>query len=50
MYKQLFQQADTEKIGVVTGEQAVKFFEKTNLSPGVLGEVGHPSQRTVASK
>lgn len=38
----LFQQADTENIGVVTGEVAVKFFEKTRLDPHVLGEVSVP--------
>jgi len=35
----LFAAADTDKIGVVTGEVAVKFFEKTKLPPTVLGEV-----------
>lgn len=40
LFGQLFSAADTEKIGVVTGEVAVKFFEKTRLSPDVLGEVG----------
>lgn len=35
----LFRQADTEGIGVVTGEVAVKFFEKSRLEPRVLGEV-----------
>jgi epidermal growth factor receptor substrate 15 len=39
VFGQLFQQADTENIGVVTGEVAVKFFEKTRLEPRVLGEV-----------
>ncbi|KAK5256090.1 hypothetical protein LTR16_004035 [Cryomyces antarcticus] len=39
-FSQLFQQADTENIGVVTGEVAVKFFERTKLAPSVLGEVG----------
>ena len=39
VFGQLFRQADTEGIGVVTGEVAVKFFEKTNLEPRVLGEV-----------
>jgi epidermal growth factor receptor substrate 15 len=38
-FGQLFAAADTDKIGVVTGEVAVKFFEKTKLSPTVLGEV-----------
>lgn len=40
VYGQLFRQADTESVGVVTGEVAVKFFEKTRLDPRVLGEVG----------
>lgn len=39
MFGQLFRQADTENIGVVTGEVAVKFFEKTRLEPRILGEV-----------
>ena len=38
-FGQLFRQADTESIGVVTGEVAVKFFEKTRLEPRILGEV-----------
>ena len=41
-FGQLFSAADTDKIGVVTGEVAVKFFEKTKLSPAVLGEVSNP--------
>lgn len=40
MFGQLFRQADTDGLGVVTGEVAVKFFEKTRLEPRVLGEVG----------
>ena len=39
LFGQLFAAADSEKIGVVTGEVAVKFFEKTRLPPDVLGEV-----------
>jgi len=39
VFGQLFRQADTEGVGVVTGEVAVKFFEKTRLEPRVLGEV-----------
>ncbi|KAG6281760.1 hypothetical protein E4U48_006108 [Claviceps purpurea] len=39
VYGQLFRQADTESVGVVTGEVAVKFFEKTRLDPRVLGEI-----------
>ena len=38
-FGQLFTAADTDKIGVVTGEVAVKFFEKTKLPPATLGEV-----------
>ena len=40
LFGQLFFTADSDKIGVVTGEVAVKFFEKTKLAPDVLGEVG----------
>lgn len=39
VYGQLFRQADTESVGVVTGEVAVKFFEKTRLDSSILGEV-----------
>ena len=39
LFGQLFSAADTEKINVVTGEVAVKFFEKTRLPSDVLGEV-----------
>ena len=39
MFGQLFNQADSDHLGVVTGEVAVKFFEKTRLEPRVLGEV-----------
>ena len=39
VFGQLFRQADTEGLGVVTGEAAVKFFEKTRLEPRILGEV-----------
>ena len=38
-FGQLFSSADTDKLGVVTGEVAVKFFEKTRLSSDVLGEI-----------
>ena len=40
LFGQLFNAADADKIGVVTGEVAVKFFEKTRLPPDILGEVG----------
>lgn len=39
MYGQLFKQADNESLGIVTGEVAVKFFERTKLDPGVLAQV-----------
>ncbi|KAI5787244.1 hypothetical protein EDC01DRAFT_749957 [Geopyxis carbonaria] len=39
VFGQLFQAADCENLGVVTGELAVKFFEKSGLSPRVLGEI-----------
>jgi hypothetical protein len=39
VFFQLFQAADTDKLGVITGEVAVKFFEKTKLPPPTLGEV-----------
>jgi hypothetical protein len=42
VYGQLFRQADTANMGVVTGEIAVKFFEKTRLDSRVLGEVSLP--------
>lgn len=39
IYGQFFRQADTDNVGVVTGEIAVKFFEKTRLDSRILGEV-----------
>ncbi|KAI1003594.1 hypothetical protein K3495_g4615 [Podosphaera aphanis] len=39
LYGHLFRQADSEGIGVVTGEVAVKFFDKTRLEPRILGEI-----------
>ncbi|KAK5997168.1 putative calcium-binding protein [Cladobotryum mycophilum] len=39
IYGQLFRQADGEGVGVVTGEVAVKFFEKTRLDSRILGEI-----------
>ncbi|KAG5980901.1 hypothetical protein E4U55_003522 [Claviceps digitariae] len=39
VYGQLFRQADTEGVGVVTGDVAVKFFEKTRLDSRILGEI-----------
>ncbi|KAJ1337932.1 epidermal growth factor receptor substrate 15 [Microdochium nivale] len=39
VYGQLFRLADNDKVGVVTGETAVKFFEKTKLESRILGEI-----------
>ena len=39
VFGQLFAAADSENLGVVTGELAVKFFEKSGLNPRILGEV-----------
>jgi hypothetical protein len=39
VFYQLFQAADTTNLGVITGEIAVPFFEKTKLSPETLGLV-----------
>jgi len=39
VYGQLFRKADSDNVGVVTGEVAVKFFEKTRLDSSVLGGV-----------
>ena len=38
-FGQFFRQADTDGVGVVTGEIAVRFFEKTRLDSRILGEV-----------
>ncbi|KAF3095507.1 hypothetical protein TWF569_011597 [Orbilia oligospora] len=39
VFGQLFQAADTQNLGVITGELAVKFFEKSGLKPQILGEI-----------
>lgn len=44
VFGQLFQAADSEKLNVVTGELAVKFFEKSGLNPRILGEVSDGCQ------
>ena len=36
---QIFLQADPQKLGVVTGEAAVKVFDRANLSPAVLADI-----------
>ncbi|KAK9416807.1 hypothetical protein SUNI508_09505 [Seiridium unicorne] len=45
IYGQLFRHADTDNVGVVTGEVAVKFFEKTRLDSRVLGEIWQIADR-----
>ncbi|TGJ80152.1 hypothetical protein E0Z10_g8619 [Xylaria hypoxylon] len=45
VYGLLFRQADTESVGVVTGEIAVQFFEKTRLDSRVLGEIWQIADR-----
>lgn len=42
VFYQLFQAADTTNLGVITGEIAVPFFEKTHLPSATLGEVYIP--------
>lgn len=39
VYGQLFRQADTDAVGVVTGDVAVTFFDKTRLDSRILGEI-----------
>ncbi|GAP83790.2 putative UBA TS-N domain-containing protein [Rosellinia necatrix] len=45
VYGLLFHQADTEGVGVVTGEIAVQFFEKTRLDSRILGEIWQIADR-----
>ncbi|KAI0203052.1 hypothetical protein F4808DRAFT_449381 [Astrocystis sublimbata] len=45
VYGLLFRQADTESVGVVTGEIAVQFFEKTRLDSRILGEIWQIADR-----
>ncbi|KAI0542068.1 hypothetical protein GGR58DRAFT_453873 [Xylaria digitata] len=45
VYGLLFRQADTDNVGVVTGEVAVQFFEKTRLDSRVLGEIWQIADR-----
>ena len=40
VYGQLFKIADPDGFQVVSGDVAVKFFERTKLPPDVLGQVG----------
>lgn len=47
VYYQLFQAADKTNLGVITGEVAVPFFEKTKLPPETLGLVCHLNTTTL---
>lgn len=48
LFGQVFTAADTENIGVVTGDVALKFFpERTKLPSETLGEVGNCVYRLV---
>lgn len=38
-YGLLFKEADPDGFGAVSGDVAVKFFERTKLPPDVLGQV-----------
>lgn len=40
MYGNLLKEADPDGFGAVSGDVAVKFFERTRLPPDVLGQVG----------
>lgn len=42
VYGQLFKEADPDGFGAVSGDVAVKFFERTRLPPDVLGQVYNP--------
>ncbi|PWY86873.1 UBA/TS-N domain protein [Aspergillus heteromorphus CBS 117.55] len=44
-FYQLFQAADTTNLGVITGEVAVPFFEKTHLAPETLGLIWQIADR-----
>jgi epidermal growth factor receptor substrate 15 len=41
VYGQLLKEADPDGFGAVSGDVAVKFFERTKLPPDVLGQVSH---------
>ncbi|KAL4749049.1 hypothetical protein BDW72DRAFT_205084 [Aspergillus terricola var. indicus] len=45
VFYQLFQVADTTNLGVITGEIAVPFFEKTKLPPETLGLIWQIADR-----
>lgn len=39
LVNQIFAQTDSQKLGVITGEAAVKIFNGANLPPSVLAEI-----------
>jgi epidermal growth factor receptor substrate 15 len=39
LVNQIFAQADTQKIGIITGDVAVKVFQGAKLPPNVLGAI-----------
>jgi len=41
VYGNLLKEADPDGFGAVSGDVAVKFFERTRLPPDVLGQVSH---------
>ncbi|KAJ5624509.1 hypothetical protein N7510_000818 [Penicillium lagena] len=45
VFYQFFQAADTTNLGVITGEIAVPFFEKTKLAPDTLGLIWQIADR-----
>lgn len=44
-YGQLFKTADSQRIGVITGDIAVKFFEKSGLPAATLGQIWELSDK-----
>jgi epidermal growth factor receptor substrate 15 len=48
VYDQLLKEADPDGFGAVSGDIAVKFFERTKLPPDVLGQVSTYSDGAVA--
>jgi epidermal growth factor receptor substrate 15 len=39
LVQQLFNQADPNKLGIITGDNALQVFSKTNLPSSTLGEI-----------
>ena len=49
VYDRLLKEADPDGFGVVSGDIAVKFFERTKLAPDVLGQVRRAISKTTRS-